>query len=105
MTGQNHQPSAAGSRRWSFEELRGRLQQGADRDLVARARLMPRDVDGNAARPIDAPPGVTPREGAVLLLVYPQADDLYVPLTVRTLSLRTHSGEVSLPGGRADPGD
>ena len=105
MMGENQQRPAPVLRRWSLDELRSRLQGGADRDLVARERLMPRDEDGAAARPIDPPPGVTPREGAVLLLVYPHADDLYVPLTVRPLSLRMHSGEVSLPGGRADPDD
>ena len=43
--------------------------------------------------------------GAVLLLLYPHAGEIYLPLTVRTASLRNHSGEVSLPGGSFDPVD
>ena len=66
---------------------------------------MPRDESGAAARPIDAPPGITPRIGAVLVLLYPAVGGLHVPLTVRTASLRTHSGEISLPGGGFDQED
>ena len=66
---------------------------------------MPRDAEGRPARPADAPPEAAPRLGAVLLLLYPHAGDIYVPLTVRTASLRHHSGEVSLPGGGFEPRD
>jgi 8-oxo-dGTP pyrophosphatase MutT (NUDIX family) len=48
-----------------------------------------------------------PRAAATLLLLYPAADGsgLVTPLTVRHGDLRTHAGEVSLPGGAVDPGD
>ena len=88
-----------------WDDVRRRLQAGAAHDLVARERLMPRDESGAAARPIDAPPGITPRIGAVLVLLYPAVGGLHVPLTVRTASLRTHSGEISLPGGGFDRED
>ena len=91
--------------RWSLDEVRARLEGGVERDLQVRQRLMPRDGAGHALRPVDAPPEATPRAGAVLLLLYPRDDDLYLPLTVRTASLRHHSGEISLPGGAFDIAD
>jgi 8-oxo-dGTP pyrophosphatase MutT (NUDIX family) len=45
------------------------------------------------------------RQAAALLLVYPHNGSWYVPLTVRGSRLRHHTGQVSLPGGRIDPGE
>lgn len=42
---------------------------------------------------------------AVLAPLYEHHGDLYVVLTRRTWEMRSHSGEVSFPGGREDPGD
>lgn len=42
---------------------------------------------------------------AVLALLYEDDDELYVVLTRRTWNLRSHSGEVSFPGGRRDGAD
>lgn len=42
---------------------------------------------------------------AVLAPLYDQDDEAWVVLTRRSLSLRAHAGEVSFPGGRAEPGD
>ena len=42
---------------------------------------------------------------AVLVPLYVHHDQLHVVLTRRSRSLRTHKGEVSFPGGRADPGE
>ena len=47
--------------------------------------------------------GVTP--AAVLVPIVAHADGLTVLFTQRTASLRSHSGQVSFPGGRAEPGD
>jgi len=45
------------------------------------------------------------RPAAALLLVYPHGGDWYVPLTVRGSTLRHHTGQISLPGGRLDRPD
>jgi 8-oxo-dGTP pyrophosphatase MutT (NUDIX family) len=45
------------------------------------------------------------RAAAALLLLYPFDHRWYVPLTVRGSRLRHHTGQVSLPGGRIDPGE
>lgn len=62
-----------------------------------------------APRPRLVPePGVAQAElrlAAVLLLVYPHDGVWHVPLTVRGSHLRDHTGQVSLPGGRIDPGE
>jgi 8-oxo-dGTP pyrophosphatase MutT (NUDIX family) len=67
--------------------------------------LILRDLDGIPVRPMEPPAGVTPRESAVLLLLYPHDGELWFPLTVRSSRLTTHRGEVSLPGGGVDPDD
>ena len=45
------------------------------------------------------------RVAAALLLVYQGADGPAVPLTVRASGLARHAGQISLPGGAADPGE
>jgi len=67
--------------------------------------LLVRDLAGRFARRFDPPAGVTPRLGAVLVLLYPDGADLRLPLTVRSERLTSHRGEVSLPGGAIDPGE
>jgi 8-oxo-dGTP pyrophosphatase MutT (NUDIX family) len=56
-------------------------------------------------RPLDAPPGVRPRQAGVLLLLYPIDAVLHLVLTVRTSVLNHHSGQISLPGGGWEEGD
>lgn len=70
-----------------------------------RTRLMPIFPDGSPARSVEPPPGVIPRRGAVLAVLYPHHNELFVPLTIRSGALRSHTGEISLPGGAIDPTD
>jgi 8-oxo-dGTP pyrophosphatase MutT (NUDIX family) len=50
--------------------------------------------------------GVTTRAAAVLAPLYDEEDGgATVVLTRRTWTLRSHRGEVSFPGGRAEPGE
>ena len=56
--------------------------------------------------PRDAPAGRPGRPAGVLVLLYPDADGLArVVLTERATRDGHHSGEVSFPGGSAEPGD
>jgi 8-oxo-dGTP pyrophosphatase MutT (NUDIX family) len=73
--------------------------------IVPEQLLLVRDLAGNLARRLDPPEGVVPRQAAVLILLYPDAGDLRLPLTVRSDRLPNHRGEVSLPGGAIDPGE
>lgn len=53
--------------------------------------------------PLRPPEGLL--DAAALLLVYPHDDELTVPLTVRGTEMRSHTGQVSLPGGKVDEGE
>jgi 8-oxo-dGTP pyrophosphatase MutT (NUDIX family) len=56
----------------------------------------------NRLRPAN---GSAPRQAAVLVLIYPEADDLHIVLTRRNPQLRGHSGQISFPGGQRDSQD
>lgn len=78
--------------------------------LPARERLIlpdrAREVfpPGHRGRPSPvAVEGGSP--SAVLVPLYDDGGELHVVLTRRAWNLRTHRGEVSFPGGRADPGE
>jgi 8-oxo-dGTP pyrophosphatase MutT (NUDIX family) len=69
--------------------------------LEAQLRMAPR-FEG------EPPPRVAEpdfRAAAALLLVYPLDGWWHVLLTLRGSRLRRHTGQVSLPGGRLDPGE
>lgn len=92
----------AGWERWAALAQRA-LRPGPP--IAADELLLVRDPAGAVYRPLEPPPGATARLGAVLILLYPSGEDLRLPLTVRSDELPTHRGEVSLPGGGADPQD
>lgn len=46
-----------------------------------------------------------PKPGSVLILLYPDRGEIKFPLMKRPEYLGTHSGQVSLPGGKAEPGE
>ncbi len=69
--------------------------------LDAQLRMAPRPRPG--WDPNAVPPGM--RDAAGLLLLYPHAGEWQLLLTLRAAALRHHTGQVSLPGGRVDPGE
>lgn len=79
--------------------------------LDAQLRMAPEPRVG--WDPLKFPEGA--RDGAALLLVYPSIaeatsgsldeDVVHLALTVRGSGLRNHTGQVSLPGGRVEPGE
>ncbi len=48
---------------------------------------------------------VPPKPGSVLILLYQDGDLLKFPLTKRPEYLGAHSGQISLPGGKAEEGE
>ncbi|MGV3638715.1 MAG: NUDIX hydrolase [Flavobacteriales bacterium] len=57
--------------------------------------------DLERARQLDPPP----RDSAVLALIYPKGTELHLLLMVRPTYDGVHSGQVSFPGGKREPGD
>jgi 8-oxo-dGTP pyrophosphatase MutT (NUDIX family) len=80
--------------------LRERLQRPLP-GIEAQARLSPRPR--TAVHPSMTLDDL--RAAAALVLLYRHDDRWCVPLTVRGAALRHHGGQVSLPGGRIDPGE
>jgi 8-oxo-dGTP pyrophosphatase MutT (NUDIX family) len=88
-----------------FEEAANRLVPWPGRLPEAPAALMPVFTD-ERLRPRFPPPSASARAAAVLALLF--ADDAGVArivLTERVSYDGHHSGEVSLPGGKAEPED
>lgn len=85
-----------------FERLLMERLAGTLPGVEAQLRFAP------TPRRRDWQPGVFPpdsRTAAALLLLYPGPLGVSVPLTVRASGLRTHAGQISLPGGGTDPGE
>jgi 8-oxo-dGTP pyrophosphatase MutT (NUDIX family) len=85
---------------WMFSDLRQAFLRPLP-GLQAQLRMAPQPRTG--WDPTTLPAGL--RDAAALLLVYPHGDVPHLPLTVRGLGLRKHTGQVSLPGGGLDPGE
>lgn len=82
------------------DALRRRLRQPLP-GVTAQMQMAPRP-----RTPLD--PSSTPsslRRAAALLLVYEHDGEWQIPLTLRGAALRQHTSQVSLPGGRIDPGE
>lgn len=62
-------------------------------------------IVGDAVHQMDDPSLPPPRPASVLIPLVPRADGLQVLLTRRTDHLRDHAGQISFPGGRAEPDD
>jgi 8-oxo-dGTP pyrophosphatase MutT (NUDIX family) len=91
-----------------FDEVRRRLEHMPDVLPAGPTALDPEILATGAEQPawvgrgIDGPS----RDAAVLVLVYPDAaGEATLVLTVRPEGDLRHAGQISFPGGAADPGD
>lgn len=88
-----------------FDATVARLTPFPSRLPAGPARLTPVLLEGPARTPVQFEANTT-RPAAVLVLLYPDdAGDARVLLTERTVGGAHHSGEVSFPGGKAEPDD
>lgn len=69
---------------------------------TAQMRFSPRPINQKRFG-TDLPLGH--RKGAVLILIYPQAGEAYLPLIKRPEYPGVHSGQIALPGGKMDATD
>jgi 8-oxo-dGTP pyrophosphatase MutT (NUDIX family) len=88
-----------------FEELIGKLKTRLGRPLPGVSAHIPL-----LAKPVGAlrptfDHRLPPRPGSVLILLYPFNDSIWFPLTKRADYLGAHGGQISLPGGKAEPGE
>lgn len=93
--------------------MNDRLNENLCRSISARLAKPP--LPGRAAQRVleptlcygrhFGPPTYRAREAAVTILLYPQAGEWYLPLTVRPATLPAHAGQISLPGGAIDAGE
>ena len=91
-----------------FEAVAARLAVLPDPLPPHAEALMPVVLYGGPARAVrrTLPAAGTAREAAVLVLLYPDEDgDGRVVLIERTDGGGHHSGEISFPGGKAEPSD
>jgi 8-oxo-dGTP pyrophosphatase MutT (NUDIX family) len=90
-----------------YEDVLRRLEDLPESLPAPAEILMPVLVGGEDQRPSRTPPaGQTGRPAAVLVLLYPDDDGIArVVLTERATRDGHHSGEVSFPGGKAEPDD
>jgi 8-oxo-dGTP pyrophosphatase MutT (NUDIX family) len=90
-----------------FDEVDERLASLPDVLPPPAAILMPVIVGSPDLRPRRTPPADRPpRPAAVLVLLYPDEEETArVVLTERASRDGHHSGEVSFPGGKAEPDD
>ena len=88
------------------EELADALRRAA-RPIPLDQRFVARGANGEPVRSGFTRSALPPaRPAATLLAIYPGTDGrLTIPLTVRHADMRSHAGEVSLPGGAVDAGD
>lgn len=89
----------------NLQELVGKLQERLKQELPgAKAH------DALRATPVGATlpkfeHKVPPKPGSVLILLYPESNEIYFPLIKRPDYLGAHSGQMSLPGGKAEAGE
>lgn len=85
----------------SEEALRSALALSAFDGRAAQRRMEPVTRGPRPARAATE----TPRQAAALAYLFPRDGHLHLPITLRRKSLREHSGQVSLPGGRPEAGE
>jgi 8-oxo-dGTP pyrophosphatase MutT (NUDIX family) len=90
-----------------WEESIANALARAERPIPLDERLLPRNTDGEVTRRrFDRDTFPPARQASTLLAIYPDDNGrLVIPLTVRHADLRSHAGEVSLPGGAVDRAD
>lgn len=80
-----------------------RLSAQALRERLERAHDEPPELPGDGGRFLN--PDRAPSAAAVLVPLVQRGDALHVLLTRRSEHLRDHAGQISFPGGRAEPED
>ena len=91
------------------DNLADRLRKAVSRPLEEWREIYesfsPVDLETGERRPRIPPPDADSRRAAVLVPILLEGEDARVVYTVRKDHLADHAGQISFPGGSADPGD
>lgn len=88
-----------------FEQAIFLLKKGLEKPLpgqVAQKTMSPLPID---SRRFNFDFQKEPRKGAVLILIYPDAEQAFFPLIKRPTYTGVHSGQIAFPGGKMEPED
>ncbi len=86
-----------------IEHLQKKLASGILPGKNAQIKMV---SDAFKNRYFDIKPNESTREGAVLVLLYPEQNSLHIPLIVRPSTEKgAHSGQVAFPGGKKEKED
>jgi len=89
-----------------FDQFTSRIQHAFSEGLPGREAQEPMRPYFKLNRSIDAPPPlITPREGAVLALLYPKDNIPHIALIERPTYKGVHSGQIAFPGGKVEKGE
>lgn len=88
--------------RESFDAQIAHLRRRFREPLPGLEQMIDMAPEHRRRRPIEQARAEGCREGSVLLLVYPIDEVAHTVLTVRSPKLRSHAGQISLPGGRIE---
>jgi len=89
-----------------FEEKIKSIQKKIAEGLPGKNSQIKMVSESFKNRYFDIKPDNATREGAVLILLYPESNKLHIPLILRpTTEKGVHSGQVAFPGGKRDPED
>ena len=94
------EPLSEGAARERENRVRA-ARERENRVRAARERMAPELAYGRH----NGPPRYDARAAAVLALLYPDAGQWYLPLTLRPDALPAHAGQISLPGGVIESGE
>lgn len=89
----------------SFQQFVERLSKRLKEPLpgrMAQEIMAPRPIN---ERRFQEDPNNPARPGGVMVLLYPDNDEIYLPLTKRPVYAGAHSGQVSFPGGKVEKMD
>lgn len=89
----------------SFQQFVDRLSKRLQEPLpgrMAQELMAPKPIN---ERRFEEDPNSPARPGGVMVLLYPDNDEIYLPLTKRPVYAGAHSGQVSFPGGKVEEMD
>lgn len=88
-----------------FNTFLTQLKKSLQKLLPGSAAQYKMAPEGRQDRMVENLHKKVPRPGSVLILLYPDAGELWLPFTLRHTYKGVHSGQVSFPGGKQDPED